>query len=248
MTEGKILYPRERVWTEKTSEVAWTIVTFSRRNLGLSVSPCVASSFLYLHYYYEKTEKTPYPNYMLLTTSLFLATKVYDYYRPIDLIFQEIAKTSIAITKHIPQKFVQLVMGNRDFNDTKLSDAEKNMIAEIEICLLNAIKWDFNMDLSFYYLTKFGNLFEGLNYDEKVVSNITDSIIRDLCLCTRSPSMLHLNQETIAVASIIHSFGEYELTPQIKQWVENRRASNEELVAKLIEYMIVQSKGCAKVK
>lgn len=247
MSEERVLYHRERVWNEKTCEIAWTIITYSRRKLGLVVSPCIASSFAYLHTYFEQHETTPFPNYMLLTTSLYLATKIHDFYRPFDLIFQEVCQTSVAITKNlIPAKTVQFVMGVRDFTNTKVTDSEKNLISEIEICLLNSIKWDFNIDLSFNYLTKYGNLFEGL--DQKTSEGITDSIIRDLCICARSPSKLHYNQEIVCVAGIIHSFGQNEFSPTIKKWIDSVRENNQEIIGELLKYMIEKSAGIAKPK
>lgn len=237
----------EKVWNEKIADVSWTIVSFARRALGVPISPCIATSFVYLHNYFANNKTTKYPLRIILSASLFLSCKTCEMYRNIDQIYLELSKTACALTKHIPRKFIELYLGTDIFVRNVLTDEEKEMLFPIEVKLLDSVNWSFSFELPFDHMTLHGNLFNGLPLTEAEIDAVSQQMLRNLCLMMRTPRYIVLDKEIIAAASIESAFSTIlaekglSLDDSISFWIEKTREKNKEEFGAITKYVVAKS-------
>ena len=229
----EIEYPCDKVWIEKNIDISWTLVSYTRKGLGVPVSPTIGTTFIYLHNFFANNQTTKYPLYMLLVSALSLSCKVTELYRSIDMIFSEFAKTTIAFTAHVPEKVVfQILGGERDFHQQQMSQEEKNQLFNIEVELLDASNWVFSFPLPFDHMSLHGNIFQDLPLSEKEIDLLGQCIIRDLSQTLKLPRIVQLDSEVVAAAAIENASEPFfkpkglEFSSEIRQWIEYAKTKN----------------------
>ena len=244
----KVLFPKSTVWTEKKIDIAWTILSYSRRELMLTISPTVASSFIYLHYYFRRNEETPYKLYLLLTSSLFLACKIDDFYRPVEIIFRQLSQTIVNLQRHVPIDVIKAAVGDRDFSNQKLESSEIAQVASIEIEILNCISWDLCIDLPFVYINKNRGFFDEIG-DKKLIDKLMNIIIRNLCLVVKSIDYLDYDVELSAAASVLHGFTclKLDIPQRVNEWISVKKANNEEQFTLIFRYVKDKAEKCVRL-
>ena len=237
----------EKIWNERIADISWTITSHARISLGLPISPCIATSFVYLHNYFSQNKTTKYPLRITLVAALFLSCKTCEMYRSIDQIYLEISKNAIALTKYIPRKFIEAALGPEIFTRNELNEEEKKLIFPIEVNLLDSVNWSFSFELPFDHMTLHGNLFSGLPLSAAEVDTISQQILRNLCLMMRTPRYIRLNKETIAAASIETGFSNIlaekglKLNDSILNWINQTKEKNAEEFEAIVKHVVVKS-------
>ena len=243
------LYKCDQVWVERNIDIAWTIVSYTRKGLGVPVSPTIGTAFIYLHNFYTNNTTTNHPLYMMLVSSLFLACKTTELYRSIDMIFSEFAKTSIAFTSHVPEKVVFGILGgNRDFHNTSITDDEKDMLFGIEVELLDASNWLFSFPLPFDHMSKHGNIFKDLPLTDNEISILGQNIIRVISMVMKLPRIVQLDSEIVAAAAIenetktILAAKGADFSPQIREWLNYAKSKNNIEYSNVMKYITLRMK------
>ena len=239
----------DQVWIEKNIDIAWTLVSYSRKGLGVPVSPTIGTSFIYLHNFYKNNTTTSHPLYMMLVSSLFLACKTTELYRSIDMIFSEFAKTTIAFTSHVPEKIVFGILGgNRDFHNTSMTEEEKESLFSIEVELLDASNWYFTFPLPFDHMSMHGNIFQDLPLTDQEINLIGQNIIRVISMMMKCPRIVNLDCEIVAAAvienetqPILNAKG-IDFCPTIREWLNYAKSKDNTEYSNVIKYITLKMK------
>ena len=232
-------------WTDEQRTMGWIVISAARRNLRLSISPCIASAFIILHRYYRTKRKRSHRLYLLLVSALFLSCKMEDTYRALATIFQEVVGILVKVLgKMKPAKGVEL-FGERNFSDPVLSLAEIREISMIELELLNALDWRLEIELPFQHFNEIKPLLGELV--EKIgdgVEKLFDLVLRDLCLIVRAQEYLDIPPAVSAAVSVAHSFANHVLPEKIALWVETQKRENPMAYDKAERIITVNAPGC----
>lgn len=184
-------------WSEEARQVCWTLVSFSRRGLGLAISPTIANSFVFMHHYFGDPSHERADLYLLLIAALFLACKIEDAYRPLTFIFREFSRCALELQKRIGARHLAELIGARDFARVTVTDAEAALVTHYEIAFLNLVGWEFDIDTPF-------------RHADALLSGAHDSalcgvVLRNLCLLQRSELYLRIPPPVAAAAAVSHA-------------------------------------------
>lgn len=206
-------------WSDKQRQYSWIAISYSRMELNLPVSPCIASAFVLLHKYFDDPCHADEPLYLLMTSALFLACKIEDTYRSMKIVFAAISKCIMKISQKITLNGVKQVFGDRDYTLTELTSEEMKKIALCEIHLLNAIDWDMDIDLPFNHFNDAKPAFECLTQKDNLEKSF-DFILRALCLIMKDKQYLQIPPPVSAAASIQYCFSGRTLPQTTSDWIK----------------------------
>lgn len=244
------LFSSDEVWSEKNRDIAWSIISFSRNELKLEISPVIDSSFIILHHYFSNVKETPYYLYMLVVTATFLSSKIVDSYRPIASIFSVFSKNSIRFSKikSFDENTIRNALGDRDFNIDKLTDEEISLISGIEIELLSSLRWNLKIDIPFNYFTEHKDMFRNSNISCEDIDLINRTMLRDVCLIIKSSCCLIIPPEVTAVAAVYHAFNGVPFTPEASEWIERVKSVYPQHFENAISLLTKLSCRCVKIR
>lgn len=194
------------LWDSNHREISWTVLMFSRKGLNLTTSPTIVSAFILLHHYFQKNTSTSYDLYMLLTSSLFLACKIEDMFRPMNLIFLEFTKSCVILRSHFSDKLMRMTLGNRNYENSDLAANEITQISQIEIEILNSIKWNMNISIPFTHYNAHRKIISTLPVSQNVINNIDSGTLINLGKIVKDPKCIHISDEASAAAAFYISF------------------------------------------
>ena len=242
----------KEIWNDSVRDIAWTLLSYSRINLNLTVSPVIASSFIILNKYFLLNPNSNIDLYMLLISSLFLTCKIEDIYRPLNIIFKAFSISCIRFQNEIkikiPIEILNIIFSNRDFNKNVLTDEEISKIPYIEINLLNSIKWDMKIDIPFTYFNIHRNDLNETNYSINEIEYFCNNILRNICLVIKSPKYLDIPPEIIAVSSIFEAFEGKNIPNKVFDWILNVKNQNEKIFNDTLLFIQQKSLKCIKIK
>lgn len=227
-------------WSEMHRSCAWVVISFSRRDLSLTISPCIASAFVLLHKYYNDPYHKDEPLYLLLTSALFLACKIEDTYRSLKHIFAALSKCITTISQKITIDRAKKLFGDRDYTVSELSSYEMHQVALCEIHLLNSIEWNMEIDLPFNHFNDAKPAFESLPQNENLDARF-NAVLRDLCLIMKDKQYLQIPPPVSAAVSIQHCFSGTTLPQSTSDWIEQLK--NQHPNEFEIAFQIIQNEG-----
>ena len=185
---------------------------------------------------------------MLLTSSLFLACKIEDFYRPLDSIFKELANCISALQQRVPNKAIVNALGERDYSNHELTSSEVAQVANIEIDLLNAIGWNLSIDMPFMHINMHKDIFEGVG-SQQCIDKLMNVIIRNLCLVVKSIDYLSYDIEIATIAAVFHGFNimECPIPPNVGNWIQTSKARDEEQFKRIYLTICEKAEKCVKI-
>ncbi|KAK8878217.1 hypothetical protein M9Y10_004982 [Tritrichomonas musculus] len=210
-------------WTNEQRSCAWIAISYARRELSLTISPCIASAFVLLHKYFADPNHKDEPLYILLTSALFLSCKIEDTYRSMEKLFSVLSKCISAICKRFTLEHAKQIFGDRDFTVTELSTDEKKHITICEIHLLNSIDWNMDIDLPFNHFNDAKPAFSCFSSNENLEQPF-NYVLRDLCLIMKDEKYLEIPPPVSAAVSIQHCFSERPLPESTSNWINQLRS------------------------
>lgn len=208
--------PVSNFWSDEARRISWTLITFSRRGLKLAISPTVATSFVFLHLFYNDPYHEDADLYLLLISSLFLSCKIEDSYRPLGFIFREFFKCVLEVQKKTGKKKLESIIGKRDFTDPEVTDKEAELICHYEITFLNLIEWDMDIDIPFKHINEIFGLSKDESTNDEKFYNI---VLRNLCLIQRNENYLKLPPLISAAVSILCAFGGKSCPEEVENYI-----------------------------
>lgn len=218
-----------KTWTDEQRQIGWIALSYSRRGLRLTISPCIASSYYFLHNFFLVENHRDYDLYILLVSSLFLSCKIEDLYRPLKLVFREFAKSCVEMRKHVPIQKQKHIFGDRDFLMEELSPEEALLVGRCELDLLNAVNWKLEIDLPFSHFNDHKYIFCQLGLpNSNAIEHICNFILRDICLIIKNVHYLEIPATSIAAAAMKHACLSVVLPSDAEQWVQSVEQTNPE--------------------
>ena len=215
-------------WGPKARNYGWIVLASARRELCLSVSPCIATAYSILHRYFRSPHVRSHRPYLLLTASLFLSCKIAETYRSVTCIFREIASSITRLQSRVKSSSITAIFGPRDFTDSSLTDPEFAEMANIEIDFLNAIDWNTHIPLPFDYFSEIRIELESLasRLGDDVMCHVLQLVLRDICAILRDERYLDLPPSVTAAASVAHSFTGISIPPKLRTWIDEKKLSS----------------------
>ncbi|OHS98872.1 Cyclin, N-terminal domain containing protein [Tritrichomonas foetus] len=239
---------RNRVWTEEQRSHAWIIVSFARIGLNLSVSPCIASAFILLHNYFADPNHSDEELYILLTAALFLACKIEDTYRSMELIFKELANSILLVKKRLKPQQAKEYLGDRDFSKNTLTIEEMKKVGICEIHILNSIGWNMEIDLPFSHFNEIQPAFNSMaQTDANDLQNRFNYVLRDICLILKNENYLKIPPPISAAAAILHAFHGKNLPENAVAWIEGLQKQSPELFQMAYQIIVVEGAKCVPI-
>lgn len=225
-------------WTDEQRNYAWIIMSYSRRKLQLTISPCIASAFVLLHRYFNDPTHKNEPLYILMTSSIALACKIEGTFRGMQTIFAIISDCiSEQISKFIKNKArIKAIFGDRDFSSSQLTEEELKMAGKCEIHLLNSIKWNMKIDLPFNHFNEAKPTYLLVGTSEPF-----DVALRDLCLIMKDEQYLLIPPEVSAAAAIEHSFCQCHFEEVTSNWIQKLKQQYPDEYSRALS--IIQNEG-----
>ena len=233
-------YPiASQTWSDEQRRAVWCLIAKSRRNLQLEISPIIASAFVILqHYFKNQGNENPYDMFILMVAALFTACKAGDCYRPMELIYQELAK----ILKMAPNSIVRNIQQNSCSIDERTQADDMIQITNAEIDLLHSVNFETNLELPFQYFEKWRqNLM--LMVPNQSFMEICTKIIIDICLVICSKFYLDLPPEVAAAAATADTLPENLLTKELAEWFADVREKYGKNVLDLANKALAEEKN-----
>ena len=235
-------------WTDAQREMGWIVISGARRNLRLSISPCIASAFIILHRYFRTKARRSHKLYLLLVSALFLACKMEDTYRSLVTIFQEIAGCLVKVEEKLTKEKEMELFGERDFSKPDITDEEINEIGVIELELLNALDWKLDIELPFSYFNEIKPVLGELvaKYGDRV-ERLFDVGLRNLCLIVRSEEYLDIPPAVSAAVSVENSFKRLQLPEKITEWINAQKRTSPEAYLVASQIITTNAPCCVRL-
>ena len=186
---------------------------------------------------------------MLLTSSLFLACKVEEFYLPLEIIFKEISNTILLLQKRKCTMTAARVLGDRDFTIQTLNPTELRQVSNIEIDLLNSLNWNLSVDMPFIHINRHKYIFNDIG-EPTIVNNLMNIIIRNLCLVVKSKDYLSFNVEisTISAVYLGFIFMNYIIPESVLKWIDEEKSKDENQFIKICNMITEKAQRCVKLK
>jgi len=234
------------VWCDRNRDVAWTILSFSRVHLNLTISPVFASTFILLHHYFLNNPDPKHPLYLLVISSLFLSCKIEDLYRPVQVLFKAFSKTCLGLSEHLPERIISEALGGRDFKIDELNEDEIRQISGIEVDILNSVEWNMSIDIPFTYFNNHKSEFSSL--DGSIVESVCSKILRNICIVIKSAYYLDIPPELTAVVATTQAFEGNVMPEATRDWINSIKMQDEILFTRTLNLVRKGAQRCVQVK
>ena len=213
------------LWNSQHRHYGWIVLASSRRELRLSISPCIAGAYAILHRYFRSTHVKSRRPYLLLTTSLFLSCKTADAYRSLAAVFRAIAGCIVQLQSRVGYDTIQETFGCRDFSDSVITPGEIAEVSSIELDFLNAIDWNPKIQLPFDYFAEIRGQLSDLTsvLGGDAMCRILHSVLRNICVILCDERYLDLPPSVSAAAAVQHGLREIPIPPKIGKWINEQR-------------------------
>jgi hypothetical protein len=232
-------------WSTEQRDMGWIVASIARRELRLSIFPCIAASYVILHSFFRhRVGPASCDMCLLLTAALFLACKIEDCFRPLDRIFKEISNGLKTIQCRVPKDRIEYLFGKREYGSCELAESEYGQIGLLEIEFLNALSWNLKIDLPCAYVNDVKSGFSELAGRQSGLEEKFENVLRDLCLVMKNENYLDFSPAVVAAACLSHSFAGMALPEQIVAWIEKFQSANPETFAAVLHVVTTQSCMC----
>lgn len=203
-------------WTDDQRRTVWTLISKSRINLKLELSPIIATAFIMLQNYFKNTDDCPYRLFILMTAALFTSCKAQNSYRPMQMIYDELSR----ICRSAPSSIIRSLVGPETLSaDGHMPQEHLEQITHAELDLLKSIDFNVNFELPFTHFERWKTNLQSHIPNESFI-RICNGVIVDICLVLCSKCYLDLPPEVAAAAATQESIGQDNLSPETAQWIE----------------------------
>ncbi|EAX89354.1 hypothetical protein TVAG_144020 [Trichomonas vaginalis G3] len=203
-------------WSDDQRRTVWTLISKSRINLKLELSPIIATAFIMLQNYFKNTDECPYRLFILMTAALFTSCKSQNSYRPMQMIYDELSR----ICRSAPSTIIRSLVGPDTLGaEGQMPQEHLEQITHAELDLLKAIDFNVHFELPFTHFERWKSNLQSHIPNENFI-RICNGVIVDICLVLCSKFYLDLPPEVAAAAATKDSIGEENLSPETCQWIE----------------------------
>lgn len=204
-------------WSDDQRRAVWCLIVKSRRTLKLELSPIVATAFIILQHYFKNPGENPYTMFTLMVASLFAACKTCDCFRPVQVIYNELAR----ILKIAPREITDNI--GTDPSTIAAFQADNYIeISNCEVDLLTAVDFNPELELPFAHFEKWRTTLQQKIPNQHFMS-VCNQIVIDICLVICSKCYLDLPPEVAAAAATLESVPTDILVKELVDWFEDVR-------------------------